>query len=259
MAHELIKIDFHGDELQVFEQDNKVWVVLKRCCESIGIAYEGQRQRLCDKERSPWACTCLMQVHDASGRQQEAYLIDLDSLPMWLATISPKRVKVEIRTKLALYQAECAKVLRDHFFGKSSSQEASLATLLVKLTETLTVKMTEMISTAMAVLITRLDRLESERVAPLGPFFSPRERLNQLLGINAVYRIRESWKQNVMRQVLGEAARLGIALLRSGSGGSVVLMPIQFQAWAEQLMMMRISDWMTSQKTPLFDGQGTAH
>jgi ORF6N domain len=137
-----------------------------------------------------------------------------------------------------------------------ASQEAIIATVLAKVTETMIAKMGEMMTATIAALMAHI---ESQRVAPLGPYFSPRERLNQLLGINAVYKIKEQWKANVIRHVLGEAARLGIALLRSGSGGSVVLMPIQFQAWAEQLMMMRISDWMTSQKTPLFDGQGTAH
>jgi hypothetical protein len=59
-----------------------------------------------------------MTVHDVSGRQQEAFLIDLDTLPMWLATIDVSRVAEGVRPKLIRFQKECVQVLLDHYFGK---------------------------------------------------------------------------------------------------------------------------------------------
>jgi P22_AR N-terminal domain len=114
----VVTIDFHGDQLQAIQHDDKVWVVLRRCCESLGIDTDSQRKRLADRERSPWACTVIMTVHDATGRLQEAFLIDLDTLLMWLATIDGSRVSEEKRPKILLYQVKCAKALRDHFLGK---------------------------------------------------------------------------------------------------------------------------------------------
>lgn len=61
----------------------------------------------------------MMTIHDVSGREQEACLIDLDTLPMGLATIDVSRVAEGIRPKLIRLQKECVPVLRDHFFGES--------------------------------------------------------------------------------------------------------------------------------------------
>ncbi len=115
----VVLVPFHDDSLETIQTlDQKVWVVLRRCCEALGIDTDSQRKRLADKDRSPWACTVVMAVHDSSGRKQDAFLIDLDTVPMWLATIEVGRVKEEARPKLVRYQKECAQVLRDYFFGK---------------------------------------------------------------------------------------------------------------------------------------------
>lgn len=57
------------------------------------------------------------------GRTRETQCLDLDALPMWLATINPSKVKPELRAKLELFQREAAAVLRDHFFGRSESSQ----------------------------------------------------------------------------------------------------------------------------------------
>lgn len=112
---EIQTIRFDGDKLQTVREGEQVWVVLKRACEALGIAEQRQAEKL---KELPWACTTLVVAHDSSGRNQELFCLDLDSLPMWLATISIKRVRPEAREKLIHYQRECARVLRDHFFGR---------------------------------------------------------------------------------------------------------------------------------------------
>lgn len=112
-------IPFHEDTLEAFQTpDEKVYVVLRRCCECLGVDFASQYRRLLDQDRSPWACVVMMTIHDTSGREQETCLIDLDTLPMWLATIDGGRVAEHVRPKLLRYQTECARVLREHFFGK---------------------------------------------------------------------------------------------------------------------------------------------
>lgn len=111
-------VQFHGDQLQAVQQDGKVWVVLKRACEALGIDPNAQGQRLRDPERSPWATTCLTHAVADDGRSRELLCLDIESLPMWLATIDTARVRPDLRAKLATYQRECAQVLRDHFFAE---------------------------------------------------------------------------------------------------------------------------------------------
>jgi hypothetical protein len=114
----IVSVPFHGDELQALHApDGKVWVVLRRACEALGIPYEGQRQRLQDSGRSPWATTSMMLVVAQDQKQREVVVIDLDTLPMWLATIDSSRVAEHVREKLVVYQKECARVLRDRFLG----------------------------------------------------------------------------------------------------------------------------------------------
>ena len=118
MSKTIIEVPFQSDRLQAVRDGEAVWVVVRRVCEALGIDPEAQRQRLTDPEMSPWATTCLRQAVAADGKSREIFAVDLDSLPMWLATISPKRVRPEARNKLIAYQRECARVLRDHFFGQ---------------------------------------------------------------------------------------------------------------------------------------------
>lgn len=109
----LIKIQFHDDTLEV-TQDGE-WIALRRACENIGLDADTQRRKLADKA---WATTVMMTVVAADGKSREQVMLHRDSLPMWLATIDAERVEEEMRPKIELYQRECARVLRDHFFGK---------------------------------------------------------------------------------------------------------------------------------------------
>lgn len=108
-------VRFHGDELQVVRDGEQPWVVMKRVCEALGIAEQRQAEKLKGK---PWATTTLMVAVAEDGKNRELFCLHLDSLPMWLATIEAKRAKPDARPKLIEYQRECARVLRDHFFGR---------------------------------------------------------------------------------------------------------------------------------------------
>lgn len=118
---EITTIRFDGDNLQTVREGERVWVVLKRACEALGIEAHGQAEKL--KEKA-WATTQLICAVAEDGCNRELFCVDLDTLPMWLATIDVGRVRPEAREKLIAYQRECARVLRDHFFGgRTSSAE----------------------------------------------------------------------------------------------------------------------------------------
>lgn len=122
MSTALVKVPFHGDELEAVEDGGKVWVSLRRCCENLGIAVEVQLRKLKGKA---WACMTEMVMHDTSGREQPLTVIDLETLPGWLFSIDARKVKGAIREKLARYQREAARVLADHFFGRKPSAAAT--------------------------------------------------------------------------------------------------------------------------------------
>ena len=78
----------------------------------------GQRQKLSNRERTPWTVACMTKATGPDGKNYQSFCLDLDSVPMWLATIDASRVAEASRPKRILFQKECVKVLRDHFFPK---------------------------------------------------------------------------------------------------------------------------------------------
>jgi hypothetical protein len=113
-APAIVSVPFHGDALDAFALDGKTWVSLKRICEALGVDMESQRRKLKSK---PWACTVISTVQ-VDGQGRDLTMIDLDTLPMWLATIDVRRVAEESREKLTRYQREAARVLADHFYRR---------------------------------------------------------------------------------------------------------------------------------------------
>lgn len=112
----LANIPFHGDTLEATRaHDGRVWVSVSRVCEALGLGYSSQLQKLKEK---PWATVTLIVMVAADGKSRETACLDLDSLPMWLATIDVRRVRGAAREKLVVYQKEAARVLRDYFLGE---------------------------------------------------------------------------------------------------------------------------------------------
>lgn len=115
MENQIVRVGFHGGEIEAVKQGNDVYVSVRRACEHLGIDYPTQTVKL---KLQQWACVGLIPIHDTTGRKQEAFMLHLDSVPMWLATIDAGRVNESARPLLIAYQKEAAKVLRDHFFGQ---------------------------------------------------------------------------------------------------------------------------------------------
>lgn len=110
---DLVKIEFHGDELECLRNNEGVWVSLRRVCEAVGIDYKNQHEKL---KQKAWATMVLSTTTGSDGKKYQMSMLHLDSLPMWLATIDAERVSDEARPKIELYQRECAKALRDFWF-----------------------------------------------------------------------------------------------------------------------------------------------
>jgi len=92
------------DQLYGFENDDGIFVALKPIVESMGLNWEGQRQRL---SRGPILSegTCMMQVPFAKGGAQDTTCLKMDLVNGWLFTIDSSRIKDEaVRDNVILYQ-----------------------------------------------------------------------------------------------------------------------------------------------------------
>jgi len=120
MSASLTRVPFHGDELLALQDDDGVWVSVRRVCEVLGLHVVRQRRKLKGKV---WARGAF-KASPSAGGDQSTFCIHLDSLPMWLATIEPSRVGEGARTKLERYQVEARDVLAAHFVRRERHSHA---------------------------------------------------------------------------------------------------------------------------------------
>jgi len=96
----MTRVPFCGSTLDAVNVDGTVWVSVRRACESLGLAMASQHEKL---KTAPWATIRLIVTVAEDGKARELFCVDLDSLPMWLATIDASRVSDEARPKLVRF------------------------------------------------------------------------------------------------------------------------------------------------------------
>lgn len=130
-------IGFYDDDLiAVRAEDGQIYVSLKHMCDAIGIARQSQARRIRDhhvlsKGYSGGTIMIPPGLRGGGGRQQ-AGLLRVDLVPLWLSGIDVKRVRDEVRPKLEKYQEEVAKVLWEAFQSGRLSTGPSIDDLLQK-------------------------------------------------------------------------------------------------------------------------------
>jgi len=105
----LINIAFRNDGLEVIEDTKSI--VVKDFCEVIGLKYRTQY----DKLRADKSYESELLKVQTNGGIQEVFTIPLSKLNGWLFSISPNKVKPEVREKLIEYKKECFDVLHNYF------------------------------------------------------------------------------------------------------------------------------------------------
>lgn len=126
---------FYGDELvAVRADDGHVYVSVRHLCQAIGVARQPQVRRIKDhhvlaKGYTGGTITIPPGKHGGGG-QQQAGMLRVDLVPLWLSGIDVKRVKPEIRGKIERYQVEVGKVLWEAFQDGRLTAETTLDDLL---------------------------------------------------------------------------------------------------------------------------------
>lgn len=130
----LLRISFHGDTIEcVRSDDGQAYVVIKRVCENLGIAYQPQIAKL---QEAKWATVTMIVTVGNDGKSREMACLNMVAVPKWLSDINPKKIADELlRHKLEIYQAEAAGVLWNHFSGQGNN--AALVERLDRLCATL--------------------------------------------------------------------------------------------------------------------------
>lgn len=106
-----INVPFHGDNLYVVNYNGQPYVPMKPIIEGMGMNWASQFTKL--KKR--FAKGIAEIAIPSKGGEQSMLCLALRKLAGWLRTISPNKVKPEIRDKVIRYQEECDDVLYEYW------------------------------------------------------------------------------------------------------------------------------------------------
>lgn len=113
---EIVTVNFRGDELYGFKQDDGVFVALKPIVEAMGLNWSGQEQRV---KRDPILSegVCLMHTPSGLGSGQAQLCLKMEMVNGWLFSVAIDRItNPEVRERVLLYKRECYEVLFKHFY-----------------------------------------------------------------------------------------------------------------------------------------------
>ena len=117
MNQDMQIISFQGSQILTIEQDGIHYAAMKPVCESIGLNWRAQYNRI---KRNPVlnSTVVIMTTVAEDGVAREMLMLPLKSLHGWLVGVDVNRVKPEIKDKLIAYQEECFDVLHDYWQKK---------------------------------------------------------------------------------------------------------------------------------------------
>lgn len=115
------QVEFYGDELTaVLADDGHIYVSVRHMCDALGLSRQAQVRRV---NRNPvlqdgykgGAILAPPSAGSRGGGKQQAGLLRVDLVPLWLSGVSTNSVREDIRPKLIRFQREAAKVLWEAF------------------------------------------------------------------------------------------------------------------------------------------------
>jgi len=109
-------VKFNNQQVPVFMQEDKPYVLMKPICENIGLDWRSQLKRI--KRNHVLSQGVVVMTTPSTGGEQDYVALPLGYLNGWLMGVDANKVKPEIKDTLIKYQLECYDVLYKHFMPK---------------------------------------------------------------------------------------------------------------------------------------------
>ncbi|ELI8409931.1 phage antirepressor Ant [Salmonella enterica] len=108
-----INVPFHGAELYVVNHSGEPYTPMKPIVEGMGMTWQSQHRKLMERFKT---CIIEMMIQLPGDTQRRLVIcLALRKLAGWLQTISPNKVRPEIRENVIQYQEECDDVLYEYW------------------------------------------------------------------------------------------------------------------------------------------------
>lgn len=113
IADRTINVPFHGASLYVVNHNGEPYTPMKLIVEGMGLDWKSQLTKLKSRFR-----TCVVEITmqlPGDSQRRSVVCMALRKLAGWLQTISPNKVRPEIRDRVIQYQEECDDVLYEYW------------------------------------------------------------------------------------------------------------------------------------------------
>lgn len=107
-----ITVPFHGSKLLIVDRNGEPFTPMKPIIEGMGLAWQSQLAKL-NSNPKRWGITKI--VIPSIDKHNQMVCLPLRKLFGWLQTLSPNKVKPEIRNQVIQYQNECDDVLWEYW------------------------------------------------------------------------------------------------------------------------------------------------
>ncbi len=124
VSQSLSPVLFHGDTIFVVDHQGEPFAPIKPIIENMGLEWGAQQQKL-SKNHSRWGVS-IIDIPSVGGLQK-TLCMPVRKLAGFLATITPSRVREELRPKIIQYQNECDDALWNYWTKGSAKRSESPA------------------------------------------------------------------------------------------------------------------------------------
>ncbi|WP_407251647.1 phage antirepressor N-terminal domain-containing protein [Klebsiella oxytoca] len=131
IADRAINVPFHGAHLYIVDHNGEPYTPMKPIVEGMGLDWKSQHKKLSQRFKKGMVEITI----PSAGGAQAMICLALRKLNGWLQTISPNKVRTEIRDSVIQYQEECDDVLYEYWTkGEVKNPRKAVKTLPGKIT-----------------------------------------------------------------------------------------------------------------------------
>lgn len=119
-AQHLMPVPFYEDTVVLVGKDDEPLVSMKPIVINMGLDWKSQHAKVTDRFSSVMV---EITTTGGDGKQYAMTCLPLRKLPAWLYSISPNKVKPELRDKVIRYQEECDDALWDYWSKRNNAHD----------------------------------------------------------------------------------------------------------------------------------------
>ena len=124
-TNQLFPLEFQHNKLFIVDMNGEPYVPMRPIVEGVGLNWKTQHRKISDVQDRFCVRHMTTQI-PGDDQQREMVCIPLRKVSGWLMSISPNKVKPELKDKLITYQNHCDEVLHIYWTARNTEKLSHL-------------------------------------------------------------------------------------------------------------------------------------